>query len=225
MPASGVVFVRWGSNPGQPYVGVAPLDWAHTTGRLNAAAERSLADEAGGPVAQLLTIPEGQAGDDDDDGDPLATLRTAIAGARGKSLLLETTASGYGEGKAGAPARDWSPARLGPAPAEGLVKVADQAFMRVLAATGTPPAMFDPGADGTAQREALRRYHMGTVLPIARQIETELTAKLDTPVKLRFDGYAKDMVSRAQVFSKLIAAEGMTKEMALAISGLMDDDA
>ena len=224
LPAAGVVFLRWGSAPGQPYVGTAPLDWAHTTGRLNASVERSLADEAGGPVAQLLTVPEGQAGDEDDDGDPLATLRSAIAGARGKSLLLETTQSGYGEGKAGAPSRDWSPARLGPAPTAALVELADHAFQRVLAATGTPPALFTADADGTAQREALRRWHLGTVVPIAKMVEAELSTKLDAHVRLRFDGYPRDMVSRAQVFSKLIAAEGMTKEMALALAGLMDDE-
>ena len=36
LPASGVVFVRWGSNPGQPYVGTAPTSWAHATARLGA---------------------------------------------------------------------------------------------------------------------------------------------------------------------------------------------
>ena len=222
LPASGVVFVRWGSNPGQPYIGTGPLDWAHTTGRLNAAAERSLADEAGGPVAQILTVPEGQAGDDDDEGDPLATLRAAIAGARGKSLLLETTQSGFGEGKAGAPARDWSPARLGPAPTEALVKLADHAFQRTLAATGTPPDLFAP-ADGTAQREALRRWHMGVVIPLARQLEHELSGKLDTPVALKFDGYPLDLQSRASAFQKLVAG-GVAVNEALVTAGLLADD-
>ena len=54
LPAAGVVFVRWGSNPGQPYVGVAPTSWAHTTARLGSEVERSIADEAAGPLAQLL---------------------------------------------------------------------------------------------------------------------------------------------------------------------------
>ena len=223
LPAAGVVFVTWGSTPGQPYVGVAPMDWAHTTGRLNAAAERALADEAGGPVAQILTVPEGQAGDEDDEGDPLATLRTAIAGARGKALLLETTASGYGEGKSAAPRDDMKPHPLHPAPAEGLVKVADQAFMRTLAATGTPPDLFAP-ADGTAQREALRRWHMGVVRPLARVLEAELEAKLDTPVTLKFDGYPLDLQSRAATFQKLVAG-GVAVTEALATAGLLADDA
>ena len=70
----------------------------------------------------------------------------------------------------------------------------------------------------------MRRWHLGTVLPLARLLEHELTAKLESPVRLRFDGYAKDMVSRAQVFAKLIAAEGMTVEKALEIAGLLEGD-
>ena len=65
LPASGVVFVRWGGTPGQPYVGVGPTGWAHTTARLGSEAEIpsacrgrcSLADEAAGPLAQLLAGP------------------------------------------------------------------------------------------------------------------------------------------------------------------------
>ena len=223
LPASGVVFVRWGSTPGAPYTGVGPTDWAHTTARLNANAEKSLADEAGGPVAQLLTIPESQDAGSDDDTDPLASLRADIAAAKGRALLLESTASGFGEGRANAPARDWKPERLGPAPAEGLVQVADQAFMRVLAATGTPPPLFAGDADGTAQREALRRWHQGTVLPLARVLEAELSAKLDAPVALRFDNYALDLAGRAQAFQKLVAG-GVDPVKALQTAGLLADD-
>ncbi len=220
VPASATVFVTWGATAGQPYTGVGPLRWAATTARLSGEAERALADEAAGPVAQLLAVPEGQDADPDGDGDPLATLRTAIAGAKGRALLLETTQSGHGEGKQNAPKRDWDPRPLHPAPAEGLVRVADQAFMRVLAATGTPPALFTGDADGTAQREALRRWHMSTVIPLARQVEAELTAKLDVPVALKFDGYPLDLAGRAQAFQKLVAG-GVAVNEALVTAGLL----
>ena len=217
LPASGVVFVRWGSTPGQPYVGIGPLSWAHTTARLQSEAERSLADEAGGPLAQLLAVP--QDGGDDGDDDPLKMLRADISAARGRALLVETSAAGWGEGKTAAPQKDWQQSRLGPMPPEGLVKISEHAFARVLAACGTPPSLF-LDSDGTSQREAVRRWHMGTVLPLARLVEHELSAKLETPVELKFDAYPKDMVSRAQVFAKLIAAEGVTVEKALEIAGL-----
>ena len=217
LPASGVAFVRWGSTPGQPYVGVGPLSWAHTTARLQSEAERSLADEAQGPLAQLLAIPSD--GGDDGADDPLKKLKADIAGARGKALLVETSAAGWGEGRTAAPQRDWQAARLGPMPPESMATIRRDAFEAVLAACGTPPSLF-VDSDGTSQREAVRRWHLGTVLPLARLLEYELTVKLETDVRLKFDSYPLDLAGRAQAFQKLVAG-GVAVQEALIVSGLM----
>ena len=132
VPQSSVVFVTWGSPTARPYHGLSPSSWAADTARLNANAERNLADEAGGPVAQLLPVP--QDGSDDSDDDPLKMLKADIAGAHGKALLVETTNAGWAEGKTAAPQGDWKQQRLGPMPTEAMVKLADAAFARVLAA-------------------------------------------------------------------------------------------
>ncbi len=156
LPADGVVFVTWGSNPGQPYIGTGPLSWANTTARLQAEAERSLADEMRGPLAQLIAVPsDGGAGGDDD---PLAQLKGDIAKARGKALLVETTASGWDQGKVGAPQRDWRSERLGPQPPEAMATIRRDAFLAVMAACGCPPSLFMSDAPGTGQKEALRRW-------------------------------------------------------------------
>ena len=219
LPASAVVFVRWGSTPSQPYTGTGPLSWAHTTARLQSEAERSLADEAGGPLAQLLAVPlDGGGGKDDD---PLAALKTDIGAARGKALLVETVAAGWGEGRGAAPQQDWKQSRLGPMPPDGLVKVSEHAFARVLAACGCSPALFDD-SDGTSKREALRQWHLGTVQPLARLLETELSLKLETPVRLRFDLYNVDLAGRAQAFQKLVAG-GVAVQEALVTAGLLAD--
>ena len=47
VPQSSVVFIAWGSPTARPYHGLSPSSWAADTARLNANAERSLADEAG----------------------------------------------------------------------------------------------------------------------------------------------------------------------------------
>ena len=218
LPASGVVFVRWGSTPGQPYVGTGPLSWAHTTARLQSEAERSLADEAQGPLAQLIAVP--QDGGDDGDNDPLKMLKADIRGARGRALLLETSAAAWGEGRTAAPQRDWQASRLGPMPPESMATIRRDAFEAVLAACGTPPSLF-VDSDGTSQREAVRRWHLNLVLPLARLVEHELTAKLETPVALKFDTYALDMVSRATVVAKLAQA-GLPMATALDAVGLAD---
>ena len=65
----------------------------------------------------------------------------------------------------------------------------------------------------------MRRWHLGTVLPLARLVEHELTAKLETPVSLKFDSYALDMVSRATVVAKLAQA-GVPMATALGAVGM-----
>ena len=220
LPASSVVYARWGSTPGQPYVGTGPLSWAHTTARLHSEAERSLADESGGPLAQLIPLPD-EGKPENSDEDPLAALRADIAAARGRVLTPETTSHAYGDGRQAAPARDFDPKRLGPQMPQAFVELADAAFMRTLAACGCPPSLF-VDSDGTSQREAVRRWHLNTVLPLARLLEHELTVKLETEVRFRFDTYAMDMVSRAQVVSKLSQA-GVALPVALSAVGLAGD--
>ena len=221
LPASSVVFVRWGSAPGQPYVGTGPTGWAATTARLQSEAERSLADEASGTLAQLLAVPAD--GGDGGDDDPLKSLKVDLAKARGKAAFVETTSAGWGEGRSGAPQADWKQSRLGPDPPASMAEIRRDSFDAMLAACGTPPSLFTD-ADGTSQREALRRWHLGTVLPIARLLEHELAAKLETNIKLKFDTYALDMVSRSTTVSRLTAA-GVAPGVALAAVGLADEGA
>ena len=221
LPFAAFVFVKWGATPGQPYTGVGPLSWAHTTARLQSETERSLADEAAGPIAQLLAIPQ-DGGDDDDTDDPLKMLKADIRTARGKALLLETTAAGFGEGISSAPRKDWVANRLGPMPPEAMVSLRSDAFQSVLAATGTPPSLFTD-ADGTSQREAVRRWHMNTVMPMAHMLEVELSEKLEADIRLEFDNYPLDLVGRSQSFQKLIAG-GVDVNAALVTSGLIAGD-
>lgn len=218
LPRGRLIFVRWGVGAGTRYRPRGPTSWAHTTARLQGEVERSLADEAGGPLAQLLTTPEGTDTDSDDDTDVWSAVRASLKSARGGLALLETTRTGGGDGPAASPSRDWLPARLGPSAPESQVKLADMAFTRMLAACGCSVAMFDD-SDGTSKREALRQWTMGTVRPIATLLEHELTTRLETQVRFRFDDYGLDLVSRSQVVDKLVRA-GVPTATALAAVGL-----
>ncbi len=220
LPLDSVVFVTWGRRSERPYTGTGPLTFASQTAKLGFHAERGLADEAAGPIAQLLAIPS-DGGDGTEANDPLAKLKSDIAKARGKAAFVETTSGGWGEGRDAAPRRDWQAARLGPNPPAGLVEARQAAFAATLAACGASVALFDD-ADGTAKREALRQFHMGTVRPLARVLEAELSRKLGATIRLRFDGYALDMVSRAQVVQKLAQA-GVALEVAMSAVGMTDD--
>ena len=219
LPFSGVVFVRWGSAPGQRYVGTGPLSWAHTTAKLQSETERSLAEESSGPVAQLLPIP--QDGGDGSKDDPLAELKADIRTARGRALLLETTSGGFGEGMSAAPRKDWISSRLGPHPPSSMPELMGRGFLEVLAACGVPPGLF-LDADGTAQRESYRRYFALTVEPLAGLLAAELSAKLEAEIGLSFSGrFAADLSGRARAFQSMVKA-GMEPSKAAALAGLMD---
>ena len=101
-------------------------------------------------------MPEGfnaQAPDPDggepDPPSPAAGLAEAIRTAKGRTLLPETTAGGYGD-KMGAPRRDWKPERLGADPPMALVHLRQHVESSVLACYGIP-APLDPAGltDGT----------------------------------------------------------------------------
>ena len=218
LPYDGVVYLRWGSSPGTPYVGTSPASWASTTNKMLAESQRSMGEEAAGPLAQLLTVPSD--GGDDGDEDPLKELKADIRAARGRALLLETTAAGYGEGRGAAPQRDWMPARLGPNPPPTMPEISRDAFAQMLEACGTPSALFMPGADGTSQREAARRYLGLTLKSYGALLAWELTQKLETAISLSFDQlYFSDSVGRSVVLQRAVQS-GMTLEQAIMVSGL-----
>ena len=62
---------------------------------------------------------------------------------------------------------------------------------------------------------------MNTVQPMAKILDHELTQKLEAEVSLKFDTYALDMVSRAQVVSKLAQA-GVPMTTALSAVGIAE---
>lgn len=68
--------------------------------------------------------------------------------------------------------------------------------------------------------EAVRRWHLNSVLPLDRLLEAELTAKLETDVKLIFDNYPLDLTGRALAFQKLVA-DGVPVNEALVTLGLL----
>ena len=78
------------------------------------------------------------------------------------------------------------------------------AFAHMVAACGASAALFDE-ADGTSKREALRQWHMGTVVPMVDVLTYELRKRLDVDVRLVLDDYPKDMVGRAKTFKDLVA--------------------
>ena len=135
------------------------------------------------------------------------------------------TAAGWGDGQSAAPHKDWIANRLGPNPPTAMNTTRRESFGTVLAACGVPPDLMDVDSADAAQREAYRRWYSATAEPLARVVEAELAAKLETPVSLDMTGlYAHDLVGRASAFQRLVGA-GVSVSEALTTSGLLAADA
>ena len=216
-----VLHFRYAVDAAMPWHGVGPLASARETGALAANLEKRLGEEAGAPVAHVLPIPQdGGSGDDDD---PLASLKADIAGAKGRTILTETTSAAWGEGMSAAPKADWKANRLGAAPPDVLRGLRSEAGLAVLSASGIPVSLATD-ADGTSQRESWRRFVMGAVEPLLEIVGEELEAKLETQIAFDLTGlWAHDLQGRASAFQKMVQG-GMAIEQAAAASGVLSDE-
>ena len=183
------------------------------------------ADEAGGTRGHLLPVPAGPDGDelDPDTGepvDPLADLRADVAKLRGRTVLTETTAAGWGEGSLAAPRADWKPQRIGANPPPSLATLRTDSAQAVLAAAGMSADLFTHG-DAAGQRERWRRFLHGSVQPLGDLLAAELADKLAVPgLRLTFDRlFASDLSGRARAFGSLVQG-GIELDEARRLAGL-----
>ena len=152
--------------------------------------------------------------------DPLSDLRKDIASLRGRTVLTETVASGWGEGSMAAPMADWRPQRIGANPPMSLATLRTDSAQAILSAAGVSADLFVAG-DAAGQRESWRRFLHGSVQPLGDLLAAELAVKLDTPgLRLTFDRLmASDLSGRARAFGSLVQG-GMDKDRAARLAGL-----
>ncbi len=149
-------------------------------------------------------------------------LRKDLAAAKERTILAETTAAGGGEGRMAAPQTDWKPQRFGASPPATLPSLRTEAGLSVLSACGVPVSLVTD-ADGTSQREAWRRFVMGSVEPLLGIVGEEVEAKLETRVTFDLSRlWAHDLAGRAASFKAMVTA-GMEIERAAAAVGLLGE--
>ena len=217
LPASGVVHVRYASDPETPWKGVGPLQVAQLAGRLSAETVAALADESAMPRGAVLPMPvDGQ--------DPtIEALKADIKKLRGRLAFVESTRQRWLTDDTRSGTRDdWMARRIGAEPPASLVQLAGHASQEVFAACGISPVLFASQGDGTSRREAFRQVLHTVVQPLARLVETELSEKLEAEVSLSFNSlFAADLSGRARAFQSLIGG-GMDIAKAAALAGLME---
>ena len=218
-PAAAVCHVRYSEDPSRPWRGVSPLERAGLDADLLSAVVTRLGQEASAKSAYVIATPtDGQAG-------TVASLRTDIGAAKGGVVMAEGMGGGWGDKGAGTAGDGFKQSRIGADPPDVLRAIRSDVGMAVCGATGVPPSLFEANADGTAQREAWRRFVHGSVAPVARIVGRELADKLDAPgLAFTFDElYASDVVGRAGAFQRMVAG-GMAADKAAGLAGLMVAD-
>ena len=203
LPAEGVVHVRIGADPAQPWRGCSPLENAGLTARILARLEQRTGEESNASTGYLLPVPDGTPEDS------VTALKGDLAALKGKIALVESQAAGHGQGRAAAPASDWRLQRLGAEFPEGNVSLRRQVGADVVAAMGVPAALYT-GADGGTVRETYRQLLVSTLQPLAVLVSEELERKLEIPA-IRFNFRrlaAADIAARARAFGSLAQAYG-----------------
>ena len=217
-PYRRVVHARYSYDVPRPWIGVGPLQRAIVSGQLVANIENTLRNEAGGTVGYLLPIPT------DGDDATVVKLKADINALKGRTAVVETTAAGWGEGRAAAPRQDYVPQRIGMNPPTTVPQIFAAVQSSILAICGVPIELVQI-ADGTGQREAWRRCLHGTIEPLARLIESELSRVYGRPVRMTFESlFASDIAGRARAFQSMVTG-GMSIQDAANASGLVADDA
>ena len=218
--AENVIHLQWSHDPETPWLGIGPLQRSLLTADGLAQSEAALRDEAAGPRGSLIPVAD-MIGDKEGDENPVSALTALIAGLKGRAALVETQTAGAGVGPSLAPQREWTANRLGFDAPASLNTLASDSARSVLAACGVPIELLT-GAEGTASREALRRFLHGTVKPVGNILQKEFRGKLDEPsLVLNFDElFASDLAGRARAFQSMVGG-GMETEKAAALAGLM----
>lgn len=211
-----VIHAMYSHSSARPWVGVSPLGWATGTGALLAIVERVLQDESGGTRGYVLPVPRG--GQDDE----VANLKNDLANMKGRTALVETSAAGWGTGRADSPAMDWRPRRIGPDYPGSVVELRREAMNAVVVACGVPLSLV-AGDDATGMRESWRQFLHGSVAPLAKLVAAELSAKLERDIRFDFtELHAADVQGRARAFQSM-AGGGLSVDRAARLAGLSEE--
>ena len=211
-----VVHSRVNVDSRRPWYGQAPYKTSALSSDLAARIEQVLSKETRLPPSRIVPYPNPTGGIDQPN---QKRFSQKLAGG---GLVVVPTDSGFA---ATGPSNSnvLKPSVLGPEPSAAIVDLRQQVSAEIFAACGCPLELFK-GGEGSAAREALRRFLHTTILPIAAQVEVELSTKLDRQVRLGFDRLmASDLSGRARAFQSMVKA-GMTIDQAARLAGLLVDD-
>ena len=221
--APAILHCRYATDSSRPWLGVPPWSWAFTSSEGLANLEGMIRDKAKAPYGELLSVPEAPQTGEDEDTEQLAAFRSDVAKAKGKTLVAESPAlwDDAASGMRGLQTQAFGITKFGMG-TDHAHALRTPLGQDILAASGVPPTLFVANSDGTAQREAFRRFLHSSLRPVAKLIEDEARLKLDAP-NLTLDLseiHAADVAGRARSFAAFVKA-GVDPEDAAANTGVV----
>ena len=208
----GVVHLRYHSKPEAPYQGLGPLYLAqHSVGMLYSLDSR-FDEETNLTNGQIISITMDSAEiNSQDDFDQHYGFLTKMRG--GTFIESQNRERGSKQSFAGR-------IRIGAEYHQNMLQLRSQLHNDIAAAFGVPIELIIADGEGTATREAFRRFVLTTVQPLATKIEQELTMKLDTPIELSFEALRSADLQGIGRGIKSLVDSGMSLEKALEQVGL-----
>ena len=213
--AESIIDIKYSIDTARPWQGIGPLARSQTTKDLAGRVEALLCGEAkrGGHVLPLPRV------EDEQD-----NLKSSLQNLSGGLALVETTASGWSEGKIAAPSGDFSQKRIGFSPPDSHINLRGQLFEHIVAAIGIPVTLIRP-SDGSSQRESYRRMCLTTLSGgYARPISQELSLKLETDITLDLTALSSwDKAAHTRGI-KLLVDAGLSIAQAFEVLGLTEPE-
>ena len=174
LPSASVLHFRLAGDAGSDWIGKAPWEWAILTSDAMSEMERAIRDESRSIVGRVWIAPDGvpQAQVDG----MARTLRMVKGGA---NVVSETTAAGFGQGKASAPQRDWMPTQVGADHKVGNVQMRSEVESSIASVYGVSPAWFSVNATAPSIQATKRMAYLGRTLPLAKLMTEQIAEKID----------------------------------------------
>ena len=213
VPRDRVIHAMINTEATAPWKGRSPISAARSTGRLLSELEGALGDEGSMAVGRVVASPEGP--------NQSGKLQASLNKLRGKLVLVETTAGGYGD-KGAAPKRDWAAQRLGPDFTAAEVELRKAVESSICACFGVHPGLLSGNLDGTGQRESYRRWQRSTLESLSEVAAVEFGRVFGRRISFDFARLrASDTAGAGRAFRALVGkSASIDAERALALSGM-----
>ena len=217
-PSEKVLHFRINTSANQPHKGRPFWVVASETATAYANIESQVKEEYGSSFGYVIPSPLTQLGKENE-----KKMKNDLATAKGASLLVQTQATGWGEGRNQGQS-DWQSKRFGADPPQATPILREQLINSMLACAGIPPGLYGQAkVGGSGSQELFRQFLHGTLEPIAELITWECKSKLNENFKIGFNRLmASDIQARARGLAAMISA-GVDTQLALSLTGFEND--